>query len=161
MSTKKFNKSKKDFPVGRRLRTYLEEMGIKSIDLIKKTGIAPATVSEAINEKRDLTASKVELIVRHTDVDPMWLLTGQGGMIRRPDHESARHEHSRLYIPANEAAERKKLQDRICELVEKISDVYDLITLCRMAHRAIVEEPEASKRMAEELKNLISDRESA
>ena len=82
MSMEKFNNLKKTFPIGQRLAAYLKYKNVKPVELVRKTGISAATISEAINGKRDLTGTKIELIIRHTDIDPVWLLTGEGKMTR-------------------------------------------------------------------------------
>ena len=82
MSTEKFDIPKKDFPLGRRLKIYLDAKEMKAADLARKTGISKATISEAINEISDLKGRKIELIVRHTDLNPVWFVTGEGEMTR-------------------------------------------------------------------------------
>jgi len=67
------------------------------------------------------------------------------------------NEPQKPFIRHDESRARQKLYARLCELAKNVSHIYDLITLCRMAFRFSVEEPEASRRMSEEMRDLVAE----
>jgi transcriptional regulator with XRE-family HTH domain len=118
MSIEKFDKPEESSSVGPRLQEYLQSAGLKAADLVRKTGIPKTTISDTINGKHGLTIHNFELIVRHTDLDPLWLLTGEGKMKREPAR-AVEHIYPRLAV--NGEKERKKLAERILSHIPKLS----------------------------------------
>lgn len=71
--------------LGGRLRAYRESEGLTLKELASLTNIAQPTLSEVENAKYDLSAEKLSHIIRNTNINPIWLLTGEGEMFSSPD----------------------------------------------------------------------------
>ncbi|NLT24665.1 MAG: helix-turn-helix domain-containing protein [Syntrophorhabdus sp.] len=68
--------------IGKRIEEYRLHKGYKVAELARIIGIAQGSLSEIKNEHSEPRADTLEKIVRNTDVDAHWLLTGEGSMIR-------------------------------------------------------------------------------
>lgn len=68
--------------VGRRLREYRKSKGIFGKDLAKRIGISAGSFSDIENEKTKPSSDTIASIIRQTDINPVWLMTGDGPMLR-------------------------------------------------------------------------------
>lgn len=68
--------------IGRRIEEYRLYKGYKVAELARIIGISQGSLSEIKNEHSEPRADTLEKIVRNTDLDAHWLLTGEGSMIR-------------------------------------------------------------------------------
>ncbi len=66
--------------LGGRLKAYRKRKGLTLKDLATFTGIAQPTLSEVENGHYDLSGQKLASLVKNTDIDSRWLLTGEGEM---------------------------------------------------------------------------------
>lgn len=64
--------------IGENLKAYLKEKGWRQTLLAEAAKIAPNTVSEVINGVYDPGAEILERIIRNTDINPLFLFTGEG-----------------------------------------------------------------------------------
>lgn len=63
--------------IGRRIREYRQGREIKIADFAKQIGISQGSLSDIENEKTKPSAETISSIVRNTDIDATWLLTGE------------------------------------------------------------------------------------
>ncbi|MEW5745239.1 MAG: LexA family transcriptional regulator [Nitrospirota bacterium] len=64
-------------PIGARLREYREKKHYKVAEFASIIGISQGTLSDIENEKTKPSAETIAAIVRHTDINATWLLTGR------------------------------------------------------------------------------------
>ncbi len=70
--------------IGTRIKGYRTKKGFKVKEFSEKIGISQGTLSDIENEKTKPSADTLSLIIRHTDINPNWLLTGHGTFTREP-----------------------------------------------------------------------------
>lgn len=63
--------------VGPRIRTYREGKGYRVKDFASLIGISQGSLSDIENEKTRPSAETLSSLVRNTDIDARWLLTGE------------------------------------------------------------------------------------
>jgi len=68
--------------VGRRLREYRKSKGMLGKDLARLIGISHGSLSDIENEKTKPSSDTIASIFRSTDINPMWLMLGEGPMHR-------------------------------------------------------------------------------
>jgi len=68
--------------IGDRIREFLERKGLKLEQLAEIAGISQGALSDIKNNKRDPRGDTIAKLVRNTDINAHWLLTGEGPMIR-------------------------------------------------------------------------------
>lgn len=64
--------------IGARIREYRQSKGVKVADFAKQIGISQGSLSDIENGKTKPAAETIAAIVRNTDIDATWLLTGEG-----------------------------------------------------------------------------------
>ena len=69
--------------IGKRIKNYRLKQNLKVKELSEKIGISQGTLSDIENDKTKPSADTLSLIIRHTDINPGWLLTGRGLLTRR------------------------------------------------------------------------------
>jgi transcriptional regulator with XRE-family HTH domain len=84
-------------PIGERLRFYRKRKNLTLKQMSALTGISQPTLSEVENGHYDLSGDKLGSLVRNTDIDLNWLLTGEGEMCSTPEGESAGESHLDTY----------------------------------------------------------------
>jgi hypothetical protein len=75
--------------IGLRLKAFRESKALSITEFSRVSGIKSNTLSEMEGQKYDPSAEKLAIIVRNTDVNPMWLLTGLGDMTVSHTHAGA------------------------------------------------------------------------
>jgi transcriptional regulator with XRE-family HTH domain len=80
MSRKKTDIQDISFAVGSRIRIYRKSRLLTIRELSVMTGIPRSTLSEAETLGRDIASAKLAALVLNTDINPVWLLTGEGQM---------------------------------------------------------------------------------
>lgn len=75
--------------IDKRLELYRIAKGLKAKDFAHIIGISPGSYSEIKNGKTSPRADTLEKIIRNTEIDAHWLLTGEGPMIRSTGDETA------------------------------------------------------------------------
>ncbi len=68
--------------VGSRLREYRKHKKIMAKTIASLIGISQGSLSDIENGKTKPSSDTLASIVRHTDINPAWLLTGEGPMMR-------------------------------------------------------------------------------
>ncbi len=64
--------------IGERIRVYRLSKGAKVGDFAKLIGVSQGSLSDIENQKTKPSADTISALVRHTDIDARWLLTGEG-----------------------------------------------------------------------------------
>ena len=64
--------------IGERIRQFREGSGLKVAAFAKIIGIGQGTLSNIENGVSKPSADTLSAIVRHTNIDAVWLLTGEG-----------------------------------------------------------------------------------
>lgn len=64
--------------IGKRIREYRQNKGVKVADFAALIGISQGSLSDIENGKTKPSAETLASIVRNTDIDATWLLTGEG-----------------------------------------------------------------------------------
>ena len=72
-----------------RIKIYIETKGLKLNKLSDITGVPHGSLSDIKNGKREPGAKILEKLIRNTDINAHWLLTGEGPMIRPQSWASA------------------------------------------------------------------------
>ncbi len=68
--------------IGKRIKDYRLKKNLKVKELSEKIGISQGTLSDIENEKTKPSSDTLSLMIRHTDINPNWLLTGQGPLTK-------------------------------------------------------------------------------
>lgn len=64
-----------------RLKIYLEEKGITSRSLAITCGIDPSNLMKMLKNEQNISKKSIDKIIANTDINPGWLLTGEGEML--------------------------------------------------------------------------------
>jgi transcriptional regulator with XRE-family HTH domain len=78
-----------NFMIGNRIRDYRDSKNVKIAVFAKQIGISQGSLSDIENGKTKPSADTLAKIVRHTDIDAAWLLTGEGKKPEKPVNEVA------------------------------------------------------------------------
>lgn len=62
--------------IGERIRNYRTSLGLSGKDFAAKVGISPGSLSDIETGKTKPSADTIASIVRNTEIDAAWLLTG-------------------------------------------------------------------------------------
>ena len=73
--------------IGRRVADYRRQLRYKVGEFAKLIGISQGSLSDIENQKTKPSADTIAAIVRKTDINPGWLLTGEGPM-RKDDYRT-------------------------------------------------------------------------
>ncbi len=68
--------------IGMRIKEYRKMMGATAVEFAKLAEISQGSLSGIENMKTKPAADTIAAIVRNTDINPMWLLTGEGPIKR-------------------------------------------------------------------------------
>jgi transcriptional regulator with XRE-family HTH domain len=70
--------------IGERIRNYRKSIDISGKDFAKIIGISAGSLSDIENEKTNPSSDTLSSMVRNTEINPTWLLTGEGPMHKEP-----------------------------------------------------------------------------
>lgn len=85
-----------------RLKIYLEEKGITSRSLAITCGIDPSNLVKMLKNEQNISKKSIDKIIANTDINPDWLLTGEGEMLRsesEPDEIALAAVHTVPLVP--------------------------------------------------------------
>lgn len=85
-----------------RLKIYLEEKGITSRSLAITCGIDPSNLIKMLKNEQNISKKSIDKIIANTDINPDWLLTGEGEMLRsesEPDEIALAAFHTVPLVP--------------------------------------------------------------
>lgn len=85
-----------------RLKIYLEEKGITSRSLAITCGIDPSNLIKMLKNEQNISKKSIDKIIANTDINPDWLLTGEGEMLRsesEPDEITPAGVHTVPLVP--------------------------------------------------------------
>ena len=127
--------------IGQRIKKYRKSKGLKLREFAKLIGIAQGTLSDIENNKYIPSGDTLSKIVRETDINPSWLLIGQGGMVigEIEEAEQLRQELAHLkeelkkidHEDEKDAAHLQALENRIRELELKNAELVGQIKLLK------------------------------
>lgn len=67
-----------------RLRKYIEHKGVSYYAFENSIGASRGSISKAVKENKSIGSSVLENILNtYTDLNPNWLLTGEGEMLKK------------------------------------------------------------------------------
>lgn len=152
LSTKKSHSEVAD-----RILLLRKSLGLTQKELSRSVGLAPNTISDMETGKTSVTEIFLVVLELRYAINARWVKTGEGEMFQAGHHQPVGLGSGKLYVPVNEREERKKLYAILCAQAKKVRHIYDLVTLCHLAYRASMAEPEASLRISEEIRNLMME----
>ena len=71
-----------DASIGVRLRLFRKAVNAKTVEFCDLIGIAHGSLSDIENGKTGASQSTIQSLVRNTEINPLWLLIGEGPMKR-------------------------------------------------------------------------------
>ena len=77
-----------DSYIGKRLKEYRLSIGLNGKQFAEIIGISQSSLSEIETGKNKPSADTISLIVRHTDINPVWILTGEGSVCLSVDKQT-------------------------------------------------------------------------
>ncbi len=104
-----------------RFLVYLEEKGLNENKATAECGLSQGLLYRAKIGKSDIGGKAVEkILATYTDLNRVWLLTGEGSMLNTPEQETPVQEQP---VPNNSLLDY--LQRKIAELEGKIEKLND------------------------------------
>lgn len=86
--------------IGERLKAYRKAKSLSLREISKITGISQGALSDIENSKNQPAAKTIEAIVRNTDINPYWLLTGESEMfVKKEEEKKCLSENEFVFIP--------------------------------------------------------------
>jgi hypothetical protein len=80
-----------------RISQAIETMKIKIGAVEKKIGASKGVLSRALSNKTDIQSKWISLFVEnYPQIDPYWLLTGKGDMLRTDRHQSINGDNNKV-----------------------------------------------------------------
>jgi transcriptional regulator with XRE-family HTH domain len=83
MSVKK--KNTHTYSIGKRFSSFRDFKNLTGAQLGKILGVSQSAISDIEKGKSNPSAETIAAFVKYTDINPYWLLYGDGPMIREPD----------------------------------------------------------------------------
>ncbi len=111
-------KSKNIAPIKERIFQYLESEGVKKSEFYTKSSLSPGLFKN-VGLKSELGSDKIAKILdSFPNLNPEWLLTGEGSMFKKPDNKS-----KFFFLFDNEEREKKNSPEENIENSEPIVHV--------------------------------------
>ncbi len=73
--------------LGNRLRAWRQSIQLKGYELAEKIDISPGSLSEIESNNSLPSADTLAKLVKHSNLNILWLLTGEGDMHKKEEHE--------------------------------------------------------------------------
>ena len=127
--------------IGERIKSYRVRKGIKLRDFAKLIGISQGGLSDIENDKTKPGANTLVSIVQKTDINPGWLLTGEGDMFIKPVCQE-----TEISSEVLEALKSNPTIEKIVRMLGKIKDK-DVLHVF-----SILEEKEKVRDLEEQIK---------
>ena len=67
--------------IGRELREYFENQGVKQAEVARRIGVKPQYITKVFSNEREIGKSQIEKWVTQFGFNKVWLLTGEGEML--------------------------------------------------------------------------------
>jgi len=104
--------------IGKRLRKWRSASKLKLIGLSEKINVAASSLSELENDKSLPSSETLVKIYNNTDLDVIWLLTGNGRMFRQGTDDDTENDYYEDILP-------QKKDERLREMLKKFIRVYN------------------------------------
>lgn len=129
-----------------RIKQYIDYKGITMYSLEKAVGLNIGTFSRAVRNGTTVNSDKIELIAKHyPDLNPVWLLTGEGNMLRYASEEQTAPPPSTAPKTRAATSELEQLRNEVAKLNREIGKQEGLL--------------EASQAQLEETKSKLAERD--
>ena len=112
--------------IGDRIKRFRKSKGWTARELCRRIGISPSSMSEIENNKTRPSVIMLEYMIRNTDVNVSWILTGEGDMIRSEISSSKSEDiysdnpNKNKILPNN----LKAREDEKKKLIEELKEVF-------------------------------------
>lgn len=103
----------------KRIREALEIRDMKQTDLVERTGISKATISQYVNGKYEPKQINIGLLATALDVSPAWLMGYDVGMNQNDDPDFENMEVSEILEYIHKTPELKILLDSSSKLTKQ------------------------------------------
>ncbi|MFD2246624.1 helix-turn-helix domain-containing protein [Pontibacter ruber] len=102
--------------IGKRFRFYTHLKELELDDLEKMTGSSRETLSNIISGQNYLLDELVAILKNFQDLNPQWLIYGEGSMFKPMDEDGTCHDHHKGCLKKDKAAYLKQMKDMLLEL---------------------------------------------
>jgi hypothetical protein len=82
--------------IGRELREYFENQGVKQAEVARRIGVKPQYITKVFSNEREIGKSQIEKWVTQFGFNKVWLLTGEGEMLNNDTLPEQTHETYRI-----------------------------------------------------------------
>ena len=149
MSNKKYNYTDKN--ISERLKHYRVIKRLNVIEFSKLLGISQGALSGLENKKSKPSSDTLANFYKNTDINIVWLLTGEGEMIRKPEKEGYVAKDAPIYNKKEKLAEDESdhaLKDKLIKTQDKVISQLELIGQLKDSLAETEEKLKASEELA-------------
>jgi hypothetical protein len=102
--------------IGKRFRFYTNLKELEMPQLQSMTGSDEAVLSNIISGKNYLLDELVAIVKHFHDLNPQWLIYGEGGMFKPMDENGTCKDHQKGCLKKDKTAYLKQMQNMLLEL---------------------------------------------
>ncbi|ARS37127.1 hypothetical protein [Pontibacter actiniarum] len=102
--------------IGKRFRFYTNLKELEMEDLLSMTGSDEETLDHIIHGRNIVLDELVTIIKNFKDLNPQWLIYGEGSMFKAMDEDGNCHDHQKGCLKKDKAAYLRQMQDMLIEL---------------------------------------------
>jgi hypothetical protein len=102
--------------IGKRFRFYTNLKELEMPQLMSMTGSTEAVLSNIISGKNYLLDELVAILKHFHDLNPQWLIYGEGSMFKPMDEDGTCKDHHKGCLKKDKAAYLKQMQNMLIEL---------------------------------------------